>query len=58
MFSEETSDEPADGTVGKEMPSVYNYPFYPKHIQGSYETTRETEKEALAAYSDIFLNLT
>ena len=32
--------------------------FYHKHMQDSYESTRETEKEALAAYSDIFLNLT
>lgn len=47
MFSEETSDEPADGTVGKEMPSVYNkfiittFCLITKHIQGSYERTRE-----------------
>ena len=25
VFSEETSDEPADGTVGKEISSVYNH---------------------------------
>lgn len=35
VFSEETSDEPADGTVGKGISSVLNY--YPLFCRNAYK---------------------
>lgn len=43
VFSEETSDEPADGTVGKEISSVYNH--HPSFCHKAFKVVMKAQEK-------------